>query len=61
MLLLLVGLASRDEANDAALGAVAVADEEHPEGPTETEKNESVLTVRMVWIVDQERVIVYEY
>ena len=60
MLLLLVGLASRDEANDAVIGAVAVADEENPERRTEAEKNEPVLSVRMVWIVDQERVVVYE-
>jgi hypothetical protein len=37
-----------------------VADEEHPKGRTEAEKNEPVLTVGMIRVVDKERVVVHE-
>lgn len=60
MLLLLVGLTGRDESNNAALGSIAMADEEHPKGRTEAKKNEAVLTVGMIRVVDKESVVVHE-
>ena len=39
---------------------MAVADKEDPKGRTEAEKNEPVLTVGMIRVVDKERVVVDE-
>ena len=57
---LAVSLPSGDDSNQTALGAIAMADKKDPETRTETEEDEPFLGLRMIWIIDEECMLVQE-
>jgi hypothetical protein len=59
-MLLTVRLPSGDDANETAIGPIAMADKKNPETRTETEEDEPFLGLRMIWVIDEERMLVQE-
>ena len=44
-----------------ARGAVAVADHQHSHGGTQAEQGEPILSARMIWIDQQQRIVVEKH
>ena len=55
-----LGLAGRDDADDIALRAVAVADHEKPQATAQAEQDKPVFLFRVIRVIDELGVLVCE-